>query len=192
MLLAWGCLHGNSAHAGIDQLWYLSWYESGGVNKANINSMRPPNDCLDLNGALAVNYGGIDMYPCNSQWNQRWNLGISNSWCGSHSTYNGTDYQTPCTNNTWYSLAVGDDPGSYCLDVPGGNDANWTAVQLWGCNGTSAQVWRTGISQYGESPFWIRSNITGSGVNRCLTNTNAAEDGGLPNTIVLYDCAYDF
>jgi len=82
----------------------------------------------------------------------------------------------------WFSIAVGDDWGA-CVDVPGGDDGNGQALQIYQCNGTPAQVWRAGMPQYGESTFWIRSNITGQGTNRCWTNWG---------NIVLYDCAYDF
>jgi foldase protein PrsA len=65
----------------------------------------------------------------------------------------------------WFSIAVGDDWGA-CVDVPGGNDSNGQALQIYQCNGTPAQVWRAGLPQYGESTFWIRSNITGARMTR--------------------------
>jgi hypothetical protein len=34
--------------------------------------------------------------------------------------------------------------GGKCVDVSGGNSANGTKVQLWTCNGTSAQTWTVG------------------------------------------------
>jgi hypothetical protein len=34
-------------------------------------------------------------------------------------------------------------PVDICVDVSGGNSANGTPVQLWGCNGTEAQQWTT-------------------------------------------------
>jgi hypothetical protein len=71
--------------------------------------------------------------------------------------------------------------------MPGANDVQGQHLQLYGCNGTPAQVWRTGNASQGESPFWIRSNITGSGTNRCWTNRD-----GQGTYVRIWDCAYDF
>jgi hypothetical protein len=86
----------------------------------------------------------------------------------------------------WFSLAVGDKWYSM-IDVPGSNDALGQHLQIYNFNGSPAQVWRTGNAAWGESPFWIRSNITGSGINRCWTNRD-----GWPRIVRLWDCAYDF
>jgi hypothetical protein len=71
--------------------------------------------------------------------------------------------------------------------VPAGIDSQGQHLQLYSCNRTPAQVWRTGVAAWGESPFWIRSNITGQGINRCWTDRD-----GQGQPVRIWDCAYDF
>ncbi|MER5449300.1 ThuA domain-containing protein [Streptomyces sp. NPDC002766] len=64
--------------------------------------------------------------------------------------------------------------GGKCVDVAGGATANGTAVQLYDCNGTSAQTW----------------TVTGSGTltafGKCLDVTAAGTANG--TKVQLYDC----
>jgi len=167
---------------------------------SNIVNMKDYN-CVDASGESAANGTPLIIYSCKGgsnpgDWNQRWrsNPDPNQGWnlpgsfqYGNWTYYAGTgkSYVPPQIFpffGTWGSIAVGDNWGA-CVDVPGGNDANGQSLQMYECNGTPAQVWRGGIPSFGESPFWIRSNITGQGVNRCWTNWGR---------VVLYDCAYDF
>jgi hypothetical protein len=199
------------ARAGFDQLWYLGAKNAGTVYNSD-NGTLPYNSsimsqnvntgtdeaCIDAEGATAANGTPVIVYACANEhmypnpWNQRWIN--SRGWCP------GFDADHPAPINiygkdlaiargcgqgagvTWFSMAVGDNWGA-CIDVPGGDDANGQGLQIYECNGTPAQVWRAGVPGYGESPLWIRSNITDQGVNRCMTNWGR---------VVLYDCAYDF
>lgn len=193
-VISLACMHAVPAHAGLDQLWYLpSGHASGGTphtDVAYIANMKDGN-CADAQNASAANGTLVQVWPCNQQWNQTW----SNvpGWCDSTVNYGPfhQDFKAVCGANLWWYLQVdwGDYAGSLtqCVDVPGGNDALDAQLQLYRCNLTPAQVWRTGVANWGESPFWIRSNITGQGINRCWTNR-----GGQGNSIRLWDCAYDF
>jgi hypothetical protein len=64
--------------------------------------------------------------------------------------------------------------GGKCVDVAGGAAANGTAVQLYDCNGTSAQTW----------------TVTGSGtltaLGKCMDVTAAGTANG--TKVQLYDC----
>jgi len=191
-------VHAVPAHAGPDQLWYLPSGISappGGKpslpgNMASIANMKDGN-CVDAQNATAANGTLVQVWPCNQQWNQTWDN--TNSWCNYTVFYGFQNFQAVCGQQLWWSLLVyyignpftGE--AGQCVDVPGGNDALNAQLQIYTCNGTPAQVWRTGVANWGESPFWIRSNITGQGINRCWTNR-----GGQGNSIRLWDCAYDF
>jgi lysophospholipase L1-like esterase len=61
-----------------------------------------------------------------------------------------------------------------CLDVNGGSSANGTAVQIWGCNSTTAQVW--------TAP----SDGTLRAVGKCLDVTAAGTANGTP--VEIWDC----
>jgi hypothetical protein len=187
MAIVLACLRAAPAHAGFDQLWYFPWHSG---TQANFVDMKD-GLCLDAQNASAGEGTIVQVWPCNSQWNQRWlNLNDAspgNGWCNNPVEYRGTNYMAPCGANLWWSISVGDNPFSACVDVPGSDDILDQHIQLWGCNSTPAQVWRTGVAAWGESPFWVRSNITGLGVNRCWTNRYGQGQG-----VRLWDCAYDF
>jgi hypothetical protein len=192
LALTLACLAATPAHAGTDQLWYLGDNGSRPKN-ANIVNLKDYS-CVDARGETAGNGTWVQTWGCKileddsekaNAWNQRWRASPNDNsgWCSGSYQYRGSshDAPNPCVG-LWFSIAVGDNWGA-CVDIPGGNDSNGQPLQIYECNGTPAQVWRSGIPYYGESPFWIRSNITGNGVNRCWTNWER---------VVLYDCAYDF
>ncbi|MFE2635800.1 ricin-type beta-trefoil lectin domain protein [Streptomyces scopuliridis] len=64
--------------------------------------------------------------------------------------------------------------GGKCLDVAGGASANGTAVQLYDCNGSTAQRWTVGTDST------IRS------LGKCLDVTSASTANGAK--VQLYDC----
>ena len=65
-------------------------------------------------------------------------------------------------------------PGGKCVDVAGGNSASGTRVQLWDCNGASAQNWT------------VASNGTLQALGKCL---DIIGNGTAPGTKVqLWDC----
>jgi glucosylceramidase len=63
--------------------------------------------------------------------------------------------------------------GGKCADVAGGNSANGTAVQLYDCNGTSAQS-------------WTASGTTLQALGKCMDVTSAGTANG--TQVQLYDC----
>ncbi|MFI5608525.1 ricin-type beta-trefoil lectin domain protein [Amycolatopsis sp. NPDC051903] len=64
--------------------------------------------------------------------------------------------------------------GGKCVDVAGASSANGTAVQLYGCNGTTAQQWNVG------------SDGTIRALGKCLDVTAASTADGAK--VQLYDC----
>ncbi|GAA1244037.1 hypothetical protein GCM10009665_38550 [Kitasatospora nipponensis] len=64
--------------------------------------------------------------------------------------------------------------GGKCVDVAGANSANGTAVQLYDCNGTSAQSWT------------VASNGSVQALGKCLDVTAAGTANG--TQVQLYDC----
>ncbi|WP_432824872.1 polysaccharide lyase family 7 protein [Dactylosporangium sp. CA-092794] len=65
--------------------------------------------------------------------------------------------------------------GGKCVDVAGANTANGTAVQLYDCNGTSAQSWTVGTG-----------DNTVRALGKCLDVTAASTSNGAK--VQLYDC----
>ncbi|GAA2129726.1 ricin-type beta-trefoil lectin domain protein [Streptomyces synnematoformans] len=65
-------------------------------------------------------------------------------------------------------------PGGKCLDVAGANTANGTAVQLYDCNGTSAQRWTVG------------TDGTIRALGKCLDAAAAGTTNG--TRVQLWDC----
>ncbi|GLZ79596.1 hypothetical protein Afil01_44030 [Actinorhabdospora filicis] len=66
-----------------------------------------------------------------------------------------------------------------CLDAVGGGTANGTAVQLYDCNGSSAQKW-----VYDSTVFTLKNTASG----KCLDNNNNVAANG--NKLQLWTCAY--
>ncbi|MEV4635887.1 chitosanase [Actinoplanes sp. NPDC049548] len=65
--------------------------------------------------------------------------------------------------------------GGKCVDVAAAGTANGTAIQLYDCNGTNAQIWSVG-----NSDGSLRA------LNKCLDVTGASSANG--TKIQLYDC----
>ncbi|KIF71533.1 ricin B lectin [Streptomyces sp. AcH 505] len=61
-----------------------------------------------------------------------------------------------------------------CLDVNAGSSANGAAVQIWGCNGTDAQIWSA------------RTDGTLRALGKCLDATGAGTANG--TKIEIWDC----
>lgn len=71
--------------------------------------------CVDLAQRGTSDGTPVQLWDCNSDWNQKW-------------TRNGSRFVNPQTGK--------------CLDVNGASTADGALVQLWTCNGTSAQDWQ--------------------------------------------------
>ena len=84
--------------------------------------------CLDARGG-ATNGTPVQMWPCNNISNENWDYGANPGESGS-------------PNFVLRSRVSG--TRSQCLDVPGSQDVDGLAMQLWGCNGTAAQIWMPG------------------------------------------------
>ncbi|MCL7381901.1 ricin-type beta-trefoil lectin domain protein [Streptomyces sp. 35G-GA-8] len=107
---------------------------------------------------LRVNWGGQ-----NFSYSLPGKTSATFTWSGTQSGGGGTG-----TSGTFVGLA------GKCLDVAGGASANGTAVQLYDCNGSTAQRWTVGTDST------IRS------LGKCLDVTSASTANGAK--VQLYDC----
>ncbi|WP_030351806.1 ricin-type beta-trefoil lectin domain protein [Streptomyces scopuliridis] len=107
---------------------------------------------------LRVNWGGQ-----NFSYSLPGKTSATFTWSGTQSGGGGTG-----TSGTFTGL------GGKCLDVAGGASANGTAVQLYDCNGSTAQRWTVGTDST------IRS------LGKCLDVTSASTANGAQ--VQLYDC----
>ncbi|SEM15369.1 ricin-type beta-trefoil lectin domain protein [Streptacidiphilus jiangxiensis] len=100
------------------------------------------------------------------------------NWGGQHFTYT-LPAQTSATF-TWSGSAASAPTGQIagyggkCVDVAGANTANGTAVQLYDCNGTSAQSWT------------VAADGSLQALGKCMDVTSAGTANG--TQIQLYDC----
>jgi len=78
--------------------------------------------CLDTRGG-AASHTPIEQWPCNTISNERW------SW-----PHGFPDGMWPLRSQVAGS-------SSYCLDVPGASTQAGLGVQIYTCNGTTAQAW---------------------------------------------------
>ncbi|MGW2615030.1 ricin-type beta-trefoil lectin domain protein [Streptomyces sp. NPDC001500] len=105
---------------------------------------------------------------------------VTIGWGSQHATYS-LPGKTSATF-TWSGAQSGGGatPGAFvglagkCLDVAGGSSANGTAVQLYDCNGSSAQQWT------------VAADGTIRALGRCLDVTSGATADGAKTQ--LYDC----
>ncbi|MGW4443091.1 ricin-type beta-trefoil lectin domain protein [Streptomyces sp. NPDC004682] len=105
---------------------------------------------------------------------------VTINWGGQHATYS-LPARTSATF-TWSGTPSGDGArtGAFtglagkCLDVAGGSSANGSAVQLYDCNGSTAQQWT--VSADGS----VRA------LGKCLDVTSASTANGAK--VQLYDC----
>jgi hypothetical protein len=152
-------------------------------------------------GALVVQWPAGGLTPGNDQWLPVRNADGTYSFYNRNSrlalddpagsTSAGTQFEqwTPNDTNgqrfTVTSRTTGTSPSSgsgpvrsgiagKCLDVNGGSNVNGTAVQLWDCNNTTAQVWQA------------NSNGTLSALGKCLDATGLGTADG--TKVELWDC----
>jgi glucosylceramidase len=105
---------------------------------------------------------------------------VTIDWGTEHATYT-LPARTSATF-TWSGTQSGtsDQTGHFtglagkCLDVAGGGTANGTAVDLYDCNGTSAQQWT------------VRADGSLQALGKCLDVTSGSTDDGAK--VQLYDC----
>ncbi|MFD5077171.1 ricin-type beta-trefoil lectin domain protein [Streptomyces sp. NPDC058371] len=105
---------------------------------------------------------------------------VTINWGGQHATYS-LPGKTSATF-TWSGTQSGggDQSGSFvglagkCLDLAGASSANGTAVQLYDCNGSTAQKWT------------VKADGTVQALGKCLDVTSASTADGAK--VQLYDC----
>ncbi|MFB9680989.1 PQQ-dependent sugar dehydrogenase [Streptosporangium vulgare] len=125
--------------------------------------------CLDVIGNSTASGTGVNIYDCNGQANQSWNLTAA----GELRVYGdtmcldvvGQDTTAPAAlqihtcnngaNQRWRINSDGTVTGvqsGLCLDVTGEGTANSTLVGLWTCTGRNNQKWRTSAGSSDTQP----------------------------------------
>lgn len=107
--------------------------------------------CLDARGG-AANKTPVQQWTCNQITNENWEfVGVAGA-----------------PNKAVLKSRVSGS-SSYCLDVPGGNSAPGTAMQIYTCNNTTSQIW-----QVGPDKSTVVPNVAGT------------QDGSAANQIYLF------
>ena len=106
---------------GFAQDW--AFISTGGTTDRILN--HATGYCLDARGG-ATNGTPIVQWTCGSLSNETWDTG------------------RPLPDIVALTSRVSGS-SSHCLDVPGAQAVDGLAMQLYGCNGTSAQTWLVGI-----------------------------------------------
>ncbi|MEV0736453.1 ricin-type beta-trefoil lectin domain protein [Streptomyces sp. NPDC050549] len=105
---------------------------------------------------------------------------VTINWGGQHATYSLPGKTSATFTWTGTQSGGGSRTGAFvglaskCLDVAGGSTANGTAVQLYDCNGSTAQQWTVG------------TDGTVRALGKCLDVTSASTADGAK--VQLYDC----
>ncbi|MFE2172013.1 ricin-type beta-trefoil lectin domain protein [Kitasatospora sp. NPDC059462] len=120
----------------------------------NVNSVYSPARCLDTYGAPAG--GSLRFYDCWNGANQKFAFGSDGTLRAGgrcvtvrdNATHWGAQaVLTDCRAGTGQIWTYGADgtlrnpAANACLELPGWNDANGTALGIWGCNGNPNQRW---------------------------------------------------
>ena len=150
-----------------------------------------------LGKCLDAQYGGtttgtvVDLYDCNGTGAQQWvpqangellnpqsSLCLDDTGAGGSGTQVTLQTCTGSAEQVWTpaASAAGAVTGSQglCMDVSGANPADGTPVQVYGCNGTSAQQWTT------------ETNGTLRALGQCLDVAGAGTANG--TLVQLYAC----
>jgi chitinase len=154
---------------------YYTYSQLVAMNANNANL-----DCVTVSGAQQC-YNGIPTIKRKTQWAVANAGGIMN-WELSQDTTGSTSLVTAI-----FDAAGGTTPpptggktgaitgiGGKCIDVASANSANGTAVQLWTCNGSTAQTWTVG------------TDGTIRALGKCMDISSAGTANG--SVVQLYDC----
>jgi chitinase len=153
---------------------YYTYSQLVAMDPANAN-----RDCVTAGGAQQC-YNGIPTIKRKTQWAMANGGGIMN-WELSQDTSGSTSLVSAI-----YEVATGGTQppagrtgpitgiGGKCVDVASASSANGTAVQLWSCNGSTAQSWT------------VSSDGTLRALGKCMDITAAGTANG--TKIQLYDC----
>ena len=152
---------------------YLTYASLVAMDPANAN-----RDCTTVNGSQEC-YNGLPTVKRKTQWAMA-NAGGVMNWELSQDTNTGTSLVSAI-----YATATGGGGGrtgpvtgivGKCVDVAAASSANGTAIQLYTCNGTGAQVWQAQGNGTLRNPQ----------ANKCLDATGASAADG--TRLQIWDC----
>ncbi|WP_159104561.1 ricin-type beta-trefoil lectin domain protein [Plantactinospora sp. BB1] len=143
----------HDCHGGQNQDWRLDESGVGLIRSAFAGK------CLDNDRGVLANTNKVQIYDCNSGSSQIWailgdgRVRIGGTYCldvASYATANNSPVHLyacqagAATNQEWRigpNFSLVNPVSGRCLDVPGSNTTNGTALQIHDCNGSNAQRW---------------------------------------------------
>jgi beta-glucanase (GH16 family) len=146
--------------------------------------------CVDDYGAGTTNGGKIDLYACNGTKAQNWTiatdgtvraLGGCLTASGSGTAAHTAIVWDTCNGSSGQQWRIESDgsllnPGSgLCLDDTSSVTTNGNALQLYPCNGTSAQIWTYPVPPADD---WPLNDGTGTTATDTANGLNATLTGG--------------
>jgi hypothetical protein len=139
----------------------LTWHSAGSASAATSTIVGTASGrCLDVTGGSAVNGAYVQLWDCNGQPGQQWNITTTGELRVFNDTMCLDAYQKGTTagtridvytcnggaNQQWHVNTDGTVTGvqsGLCLDATSAGTANGTAIELWTCNGGTNQKWST-------------------------------------------------
>lgn len=105
--------------SGAQQWIYVSLGSAGFQFENSLTGM-----CLDARGG-AANHTSVQQWTCNGISNEKWQIFVPAKGAA------GAPVQSEVARSN-----------SFCLDIPGGQQTDGLAMQIYGCNQTVSQLWK--------------------------------------------------
>ena len=126
--------------------------------------------CLDARGG-AANKTPVQQWTCNQITNENW------EFVGTAGAPNNAILKSRVSGSS-----------NYCLDVPGGNSAPGTAMQIYTCNNTTSQIWQVNPDKstvvpnvYSKLDGWAANQIYLFGLIPYLTKSTSTSQCNASN-----------
>lgn len=117
-------------------------------------------DCLDVRGGGHANRTRVQQYPCNGTDAQRWVLRPVDTG--------------GLISDAWGEFTIVNVGSGRCLDVPG-NTGQWgVQLQIYDCNGTTAQVWT--LPNWGANMAGGVANVLDGGSSAIVSGNGLCMD----------------
>ena len=172
----------------------FAWHSAGSASAATSAVVGAGSGrCLDVVGGAATSGAGVQLYDCNGQAGQQWDvtsageLRVFNDSMCLDAYQKGTTAGTKVdiyacnggSNQKWNVNADGTITGvqsGLCLDATSHATANGTPIELWTCNGGSNQKWS--LNGSGTTGGTSTGGSTTGGTTTGGTTTGGTTTGG--------------
>lgn len=121
-------------------------------------------NCVDLAGNSQSDFNGVDLWPC---------------WSGDTAQYWAWRFNTSASNQIQGTINLAENAG-YCLGTVDGAQADGTGVDIYQCNGTTAENW-----SYDSGTKEIHNAASG----KCLDVTSWQDQGV---QLQIWSCSGDY